>query len=96
MKRNQKGVVHIKNLFSSYQTKLIPPQASVVKVFASVVEEILHINIPKEKIEYQVSNQTIYLKVGGPVKSEVKLHETEILSHTRGRLGDRATPKQIV
>lgn len=84
------------DLFLKYQRVLVAPQASVIKEFVSVVQDLLSVQIPAEKVSYSPMTRTLSIKGMGPLKSEIKVREMEVLSHLRGRLGEKSYPKRLV
>ena len=86
----------VSDLFEAYRKRLRPPQQSVLRVFVEVVDELLSIQLEVEKLEYSVVSKTIHLKVPSAVRSELKLHEKELLAHLKARLGELAAPEHLV
>lgn len=96
-RRNGRGeVVHISSLFDAYKKRLRPPQQSVIRVFIEVVDEVMGYNIPPDKVEYNVRNKVLSVRVPGMLRNELKLREGELLSHLKGRLGEVSAPERIV
>lgn len=89
-------MTHIGALFESYKKRLRPPQQSVVRVFVEVVDEVLGVTIAVDDVTYNTYTKMLHLAVPGLVKNEIKLHEEEVLSHLRGRLGEHEAPKGVV
>ncbi len=96
MRKGRGEITHIGSLFESYVKRLKPPQESVVRTFVEVVEEVLSISLDTSQIKYSVHNKTLSLNVSGMVKSEVRLHEKDILAHLKGRLGEQSAPQHII
>lgn len=96
MEKKQRQLKPINSLFEKYKKTLRAPQGSVVKEFVETVEDILGITIPAEQVRYSVGSKTLSVSVAGPLKSEIKLREAEILTHLRGRLGPQSAPKTIL
>ena len=94
--KNSGELKKVSDLFESYRKRLRPPQKSVLRVFVEVVEELLSIQLDIEKLDYSVASKTIHLRVPSPVRSEVKLHEKELLAHLKARLGGLGAPKHLV
>ncbi len=90
------GIKKLSDLFDKYKNTLKAPQASVVKAFCEVVDEVLDITIEPTDIKYNVYNKTINLRVSGIIKTEIKIHQEEILAHLKGRLGVDNAPKTIL
>lgn len=96
MKREGRGeMVQVSGLFEKYKKSLIAPQKTVIDTFCEVVEDILSVSVPKNKIKYSTSTKTLSI-IGGALKSEVQLHKNEILIHMKGRLGEKSAPKEIL
>lgn len=95
MPRGQ-GIKPVSKLFEKYKTLLRAPQGSVVKAFCEVVDELYGWDIPQDKVSYTVGSRTIGVAVSGPMKTELKLKQTEILAHLKARLGDQSAPKEIL
>ncbi|MFT5037180.1 MAG: hypothetical protein ACI9VM_000757 [Candidatus Azotimanducaceae bacterium] len=96
MRKGRGEVIKIGDLFDKYRKTLKAPQGSVIKVFCEVVFELLTIEINKERIKYSPSTKILSLATGGPLKSEIQLHKKEILTHMKGRLGEKSAPKDIL
>lgn len=86
----------ISSLFEKYKQRLVAPEATVINAFLDVVNDLFGIKCSKDKIRYVPSTKTLSLTGGGPLKSEIKLHEVEILAHLKGRLGEKNSPKCII
>lgn len=86
----------LSDLFEKYKTTLKAPQGTVVECFREVVEDVIGIPVRKESIKYTVYSKTLSVSVSGPLKSEIKLHKEEILSHMKGRLGEQSAPSDII
>lgn len=89
------GVKRLGSLFAKYQKTLKAPQASVVKVFCEVAEEVVGLKIAPKQVVYKTHTKLLSLVGGGPVRSELLLHKAEVLAHLKGRLGESA-PKDII
>ncbi len=90
------GIKKLSDLFSKYKNTLIAPQGSVINTFCEVVYETLDISLNKTQIKYNVHNKTIILNTPSVLKSEIKLHQKDILNHLKGRLGVDNAPKDIL
>ena len=84
------------DLFLKYTQNLIAPEASVIVAFIEVVDDVLSINIPKSNVRYNPDTKTLSVTRGGPLKSEIKLREAEIVNHLKARLGPKNAPKTIL
>lgn len=95
MSRGQ-GIKPIHNLFAKYHNTLRAPQGSVITVFCEVVQDVLGVTITKTQVEYTPNQKTVLIKTAGPLKSEILLQKNEILTHLKGRLGERSAPIDIL
>ncbi len=103
-KKNIKGrrktgrgeIVKVGDLFSKYKNILKAPEGSVKKAFVEVVADLLQINVKENNLGYSPHTKVVSIKSGGPLKSELLLHKTEILTHLKGRLGAESAPKDII
>lgn len=95
-KEGRGGVVKISELFKVYTDRLRAPQKTVIKTFIEVVEDMFHITLKDDQCAYMVTSRTLTLHAGGPLKSEILLHKKEILTHLKGRLGEKSAPREIV
>ena len=96
MKKTDRHLKPLSSFFQKYQKTLTAPEASVIDCFVEVVDDVLGISIQSKYIKYTPQTRTLSLTVGGPLKSEIKLHQTEILNHVKGRLGSKNTPTSII
>lgn len=90
------GAKKITDLFEKYRKTLKAPEQSVRIVFAEVVEEVLGIAVSEKKLSYSPHTRLVHLKMAGALRSEILLHKKEILSHLKGRLGEKSAPYDIV
>ena len=90
------GIKKIDGLFDKYKKKLKAPQGVVVEAFVEVVNDLIGVEIPKERITYTTHSKTLSLAISGPLKSEILLHKDEILSHMKGRIGAQSAPKHVI
>ncbi len=91
-----KEIKKIGDLFDKYRRRLVAPEGSVIDAFVEVVDDVLSFKIQKSKVRYTPTSRTLYLSGSGALKSEVKLHESEIISHLKGRLGEKNAPRTIL
>jgi hypothetical protein len=96
MKNRGQGIKKISNLFDIYKQKLIAPERSVLNAFLEVVHDLYGWDIPKNYISFNTQSKIISLKTSGTLVSEIKLNKKEILSHLKGRLGEKSAPKDII
>jgi hypothetical protein len=96
MRKGRGEIIKINTLFEKYKNVLRAPQSTVVDAFCEVVEELIGVPITSKNITYTVSSRTLSVRVSGPIRSEIRLHEGEILNHLKGRLGERNAPLRIL
>ncbi|OIP76627.1 MAG: hypothetical protein AUK16_03320 [Parcubacteria group bacterium CG2_30_44_11] len=96
MPKKERKLTAIGTLFEKYKRTLRAPQGVVIDAFIEVVNDLIGISIPKDRVRYSPGQKTLSLQVSGPLKTEIKLRETEILIHLKGRLGAPGAPKQIL
>jgi len=89
------GIKPINNLFEKYKHTLRAPQASVVKVFIEVVQDVLEITLKEDWVAYNTYQKIITLKAPGPIATEIKRQQEIIITHLKGRLGEKSAPKTI-
>ena len=95
MPRNA-GPKPISTLFEKYRRQLVAPQGSVIKAFCELVSELYAFEVRADQVRYSTYTRTLTLKVPGPLKSEILLRKKEILSHLKGRLGEKNTPTTLI
>jgi len=86
----------VSSLFEKYKQILIAPESTVINAFIEVVDDLLGIKCSRTQLSYSPSTKTLSLRGAGMLRSELKLHEEEILSHLKGRLGEKGAPKLIL
>jgi len=96
MKPRGQGIKKLSSLFDKYKNNLIAPELTVINAFLEVVDDLYGWNIPKNYVAFNTKNKIISLKTSGALVSEIKLHKKEILSHLKGRLGEKSAPKDII
>jgi len=90
------NIKKVGDLFAKYKQRLVAPEASVVNAFVEVVQELLELDINPKKVSYNPATKVISINGGGPLKSEIKLNQQDILIHLKGRLGEKSAPKSII
>lgn len=90
------GIKKLSNLFDKYKNTLIAPERSVKQVFCEVVKDLYGWDVPFEVITYTPSSKTLSIQSSGALKSEIQIHHQEIITHMKGRLGERSAPKKII
>lgn len=83
-------------MFEKYKKTLVAPESSVIEVFLEVVEDVLGIKVKKDIVKYVPGTKTLSILGAGSLRSEVKMREEEILTHLKGRLGEKSAPKKIL
>lgn len=96
MRKGSGEIKKVGDLFDKYRQTLKAPQKTVVRAFCEVVDDLLDITVDEKKISYTPASRTLSFKVGGPLKSEILLHKQEIMTHLKGRLGEKSAPKDIL
>jgi hypothetical protein len=98
MMKKQRGgdVTKIGDLFEKYKRTLRAPQGIVTDAFIDVVSDLVGIEIPKERISYSTHNKTLTMRISGPLKTEILLKKKEILTHMKGRIGEKSVPKVLL
>ncbi len=89
-------ITKISKLFSVYATRFKAPQGTVTKVFCEVIYDLFNFTLKEGACTYTVATKTLHINVGGPLKSEILLRKGEILTHLKGRLGEKSTPTDIL
>jgi len=86
-------IVKVGDLFQKYQQILKPPQKTVINEVVEVVEDLTGIKVKPELVQYQVHSQTIGFNLPSALKSELRLHESDLKIHLQARLGLKNAPK---
>lgn len=92
--KKESGPKKINALFERYKKVLKAPEQSVIDTVTAVIEELCDIAVPAGCITYSPATKTIHIK-NGMIRSLVLTRQTEILNHTKGRLGLASAPKAI-
>lgn len=95
-KQGRGGITKIADLFAVYKLRLKAPQGAVVKAFSEVVLDLLNIQVKDGWCSYSVTSRMLYISSTGPFKSEILMHKKEILTHLKGRLGEKSAPNDIL
>lgn len=90
------NIKKVSDLFAKYKQRLVAPEASVITAFVEVVNDLIGLDINPKKVNYNPSTKILVINGGGPLKSEIKLHQKEILTHLKGRLGEKSAPINII
>jgi len=86
----------LSSLFEKYKDKLIPPEATVINTFIEVIFDLYGFKLDKSNVRYNTTTKTLSLSANGLIRTEIKLKETEVLTHLMGRLGKNNAPTRIV
>lgn len=86
----------LSTLFDKYKERLVAPEATVIDALVEVVKDLLGFEIDKKKVRYSPGSKTLSFVGSGALRSELKLHEKEILAHLAGRLGKKSAPLKIL
>ena len=95
-KERGRGIVKVSDLFEKYTNILVAPERTVLNTFCEIVKDLFGVPISKEQCSYTSSTHTLVVRVAGPLKSEILLRKGEILTHLKGRLGEKNAPKEIL
>ncbi|MEX0930739.1 MAG: hypothetical protein WDZ68_00420 [Candidatus Paceibacterota bacterium] len=96
MRKGRGEVKKVGDLFEKYKKTLIAPQKTVINAFIEVVGDMFNIEIDPARVKYTPSTKTLSVAVQGPLKSELQLRRDEILTHMKGRLGEKNAPHTIL
>lgn len=96
MAKGEADLQAIKDLFAKYKKNLVAPESSVINAFVEVVDDLLGIQVNKKLVRYQPGSGTLFISKSGPLKTEIQLHQKEIINHLKGRLGPKNAPKTIL
>ncbi len=89
-------MMKVSSLFDKYKLTLRAPEASIVKIFIEVVDDLYGWKLEKKHISYSPTKKVFYITAGGALKTEISLRKEEILLHITGRLGSKHGPKDIL
>ena len=95
MQKRRGEITKISNLFEKYKKIIKAPQSSVINEVIDVINDLTGITIDKKFMKYSVVTKTISINAPAVLKQELKLHQAEILSHLKARLGENSAPKII-
>ncbi len=96
MRGKDRQLRSINSLFDTYKKRLKAPQKVVVEAFCEVVEDLFGVTVPAERVQYKPASKTLSVAISGVLKSELKMREQEVLTHLRGRLGEKSAPTTIL
>lgn len=86
MKARRGELVKVGSLFEKYAKTLKPPQRSVEKMACEAIQAIVGCVLEDNQVSYTVATRTLYIKAPALLRSEIKLHGSEILAVLRDRL----------
>ncbi len=86
----------VSSLFDKYKKTLLAPQGTVIKEFLELVEDMFQVKVDKGRVSYDPTTKALAIKGLGPLRTEVRMREKEVLDHLRGRLGEKNAPKRLV
>lgn len=90
------GLVTISSLFDKYKKTLIAPEKTVTQTFIEIVKDLYQWDIDSEAVHYNPNSKILNFSGSSILKTEIKLHKREILTHLKGRLGPKSAPKDIL
>ncbi len=85
----------VSSLFDKYKKTLIAPQGTVIKEFLDLLEDMFAVKVEKGRVSYNPSTKVLMINGLGPLRSEVRMREGEVLAHLKGRLGEKNAPKRL-
>lgn len=86
----------VSSLFDKYKKTLVAPERVVVQEFVGLVEDMFKVRVAGAQVSYNPTTRALGVRGVSALKSEIRLHEAEILAHLRARLGDKNAPKRFV
>ena len=90
------GIKPINQLFEKYKNRLVAPQGSVKKAFCEVVHDLYGYTIQENQLSYSVHSRTLTLKIHSAMKTELLLKKKEVMTHLKGRLGEKSAPLTLL
>ena len=96
MRKGRGEIKRVSDLFEKYRKTLIAPQKTVIGAFVEVVDDVLGIKLKPESVRYAPGSKTLSVATHGPLKSEIRLHKDELITHLKGRLGEKNAPTTIL
>ena len=97
MRRTGRGEVKkMGDLFEVYRKRLQAPEKTVVSAFVEVVKDVLGVTLPNNSCSYSPHSKTLLIVASGVIKHEILMRKKEILSHLKGRLGEKSAPREIL
>jgi hypothetical protein len=96
MMKRRGELTHVTALFEKYKQRIKPPQKTVQNVMVEVIFDVTGYTVKDTALFYIVSTRTLTLKIPSILKQEILLHQSEILIHAKGRLGETNAPLRIL
>lgn len=90
-----KKMKKVSDLFSKYKNHFKPPQATIQKEASLAIKRVTNFDIKENQIKYTLSTKTLSLQIPSILKSELKLHYSDILEDLKTTLGEKESPKVI-
>ena len=94
--REHGATTRVADLFERYRRTLQAPQRSVETAAAEVLSDLLGQPVSIESVRYTPATRTLALQLRGPLRTEAKLCQEELLTHLQGRLGVKNAPTTII
>ncbi len=94
-KKGSGETVKISKLLSHYKDRFSAPESVVLDTLSEVLTD-LGFSVPKNTSSYSPTTKIITIKNSGMLRSEILIQKKVILTHLRGRLGERSAPKDII
>lgn len=91
----QKSTASFKDLLDRYRTHLRAPQGSVIKEVAAAYRTL---NVPCEELHlaYTPTTRLITIRAMGPLKTEMLLRKSAVLTALQSSLSSRDIPLDII
>lgn len=86
----------IGELFTTYQARLKPPQASVERVALDCINRTTGISLNLEQVTYNPHTQVVFVQAPAVVKSELSRQKSALKSAFLAALGPDNSPKEIL
>lgn len=90
------NIKKVSDLFDKYKKRLVAPEASVINAFVEVVEDLLDLKIDPKQLKYNTSTKVLVMNLNSQLKTEIKINQKEIISHLKGRLGEKNAPNTLL
>lgn len=90
------GIKPINTLFEKYKNRLVAPQGSVKRAFCEVVYDLYGYTVKEDQLTYSVHTRILTLKIHSALKTELLLKKKEVMTHLKGRLGEKSAPTALL